>query len=259
MDQSLQDAMKPFLLNQEPVLYLDGSDLKRKANPYPTPALTSRNGGGTDEDRLMSAFDELVSTVRRRALDMGFAVKNEQSLSPLLVGDAPKFYINGTKCIERVANGSNAVCIQDSQDALYTTLTMGFGEEDAIQVFVGFNHRKSKMASYGYVGVSDPISFGFDINDHHINGHDAERSAAPWAPQIPNSEYFIVSVLAKQGVCATMPAEIQGFCHEIPSMHATVEYAERAYLNPVTKTGPSPSEVKPSKVILLQKQKTVVI
>jgi len=252
MDESLQDAMKLYLSNNEPLLYLDGRDLKREANLYPTPPLTSRSGGGTAEDSLMSAFDELVYKVKQRAFDMGFVAMDEQSLAPLLVGEPPKFYINGTKCIERVAHGSKANCIQDSQDALYTTLKMDFGKGDAMQVFVGFNHRKSKMATYGYVGVSATTT-GFDINDQHVNGHDAERSAVPWAPHLPNADYFIVSTLATRGLCATMPSDIQDFCHDMPVLHTAGEYAERAYLNPVTKTGPSPSEVKPSKVLLFKK------
>merc|ERR1712241_1149685 len=78
-------------------------------------------------------------------------------------------------------------------------------------------------------------------------------SAAPWAPRFPNTQNFIVSTLAKKGLCVTMPADIQNFCQEIPVLHSVVQYNERAYLNPVTKTGPSPSEVKPSKVLLFQK------
>lgn len=162
--------------------------------------------------------------------------------------------MKGKERYERVANGSKAVCIQDSQDALYTNLKMGFGKEDAMQVFVGINHRKSKMATYGYVQMLLK-----PINDHHINGHNAERSAAAWAPQIPNGEYFIVSILAKRGLCATMPAEIRAFCQDMPVLHTAVDYNERAYLNPVTKTGPSPSEVQPSKVLLFREQETNLI
>jgi len=227
----IRETAKRYLEHQEPLLYLDGTSRVAVANPYQTPPLRPRIGGGRAERALASTFETLLCEVKKRAFDMGFVHLGEETTLAPMTALGKDFYLNGTRCI---LDGGN--CLQDSQDALYTTASVN---GSTMQVALGVNHRLSQMATYGYIQMG---------GDFSVHDRQSEGSAVPWASQIPNADRFIALIVrSSQNECDEMPADLKPWCYSVSS--SKVGYNERAYLNPVTKTGPDASEMLPTKVI----------
>lgn len=239
-DSNVRDTVKEYLTHREPLLYLDGTKRTSATKPYQTPLLKPRKSGSHTEQDLESTFEAMLCQVKQRAFDMGFvqaAIRGETTLAPLNA-TGENFYLNGTRCI---IDGGN--CVQDSQDALYTTASVPLGAS-TMQVAVGVNHRLSHMATYGYVQYGN-----FSVHDRQSEG-----SAMPWAPQLPKANLFIALIVrSTQEECRELPTDLVKWCDSVSSEQ--VAYNERAYLNPLTQTGPDASELLPTKVLKFEKKR----
>jgi len=236
-DANIRDAVAKYLAHQEPVLYLDGTKRLTEPRPYSTPPLKRRGRGTLGEQSLKSAFEELQCLVKQKAFDMGFVQATEQYETALelmsISGGGHQFYINGTRCIL-----DGGACAQDTQDALYTTGSVPLGANN-MQVVIGINHRLSGMATYGYVTIGGNFS---------VDDRQSEGSAEPWAPDFNHADVFTVLTLrptAKE--CTEMPSDLEKWCYSVSA--DPVGFDERAYLDPVTKTGPAASDLLRTKVL----------
>lgn len=237
-DSGVRDAAIAYMAHTEPLLVLDGSQSQLAPQPFATPPLRNRASGVT-EVYLQGAFEQLVCRIQQRAFDLGFVPtrRNGQSSFVPLTPWGGDFYLNGTRCI---LEGGN--CYQDSPDALYMKGDIGAAR---MQVVVGVNHRVAGTASYGYVTVGN----SFSVHDRQTEG-----SATPWAGDLPEAHLLTAIVMMQdEEACQGLPADIRSWCFNAGD--DDVDYAERAYLNPYTSTGPDKDELMPTTVLRFRRRR----
>jgi len=238
-DPSVQDEAAAYMTHVEPLLVLDGSQSQFDLMPFPTPMLRERTSGNHVELQLQDRYEEFMCRITQHAFDIGFVQTLEDSRDsfvPLTATshEGEEFYLNGTNCI---LHGGN--CLQDSPDALYM---QGVAAAADMQVVVGVNHRLTGTAQYGYVTVGGAFS---------VHDRQSEGSAIPWADSLPEADLFTAfTVMQAEEECDDLPADVRAWCFNVMlDEDASVQYDERAYLNPITSTGPSQDELLPSTVL----------
>lgn len=242
---------KTYLDSREPLLHLDGTSRTTATKPYQMPHHRTRESGNRAEQDLESTFEAMVCQVEQRAYDMGFVQAAVSTLNTSKAvgydGHSLDFYLNGTRCII-----DNGICIQDAQDALYTSGKVPMGV-NTMQVAVGVNHRLSGLATYGYVQFGTASA---------VHDRQSEGSASPWAPRFPDANrFFALIVRSTQEECKELQTtlqiteeEVQKWCTNHSDASEPVHYKERAYLSPVTQTGPDACELLPTKVLQFEKK-----
>ena len=154
-------------------------------------------------------------------------------------------YINGYHCI---AVGAN--CLGDNQDALYLATDMkSFNNtlnSTMLHVIVGLNHNSTGKSVYSNIALYVEGALGPD-GLASVNNFAYQNSAMQWSPAVENANLaFVVTVSFD---CSGDPTCINAAKAGVKNGQA-VGYAERAYLETATKTGPSIAEIVPATLLV---------
>jgi hypothetical protein len=199
-------------------------------DPFSLPPMRPR-GTKTSEAWLKPALDSLIDAVQ--AQYRGLEVGRRRTLTP---------HLSGLTCLKR-----RMPCFGDNSDAVYSIglpIQLNNDPRDFL-VVVGIHHETTGKASSMSLAVyNTPRLMGIA----GVTGDDLLNSADRFLPSHPQRRYLYAYKFARdcQGEphCSIVPTGPLG----VP-LNTMLNFIERAYLEPLTHTGPHPSEIVAPQVL----------
>lgn len=198
--------------------------------PFPLPPERPR-GTETSEAWLKPALNLLIDAVQ--AQYRGLEIKRRRMRTPLL---------SGLMCLKR-----RTPCFGDNSDAVYSVSLPTRLNDDPrdFLVVVGVQHETTGKATFTSLAVyNTPRLMGIAAVTHNELLNSADR----YLPTHPQRRYLYAYKFARhcqsEPYCSVVPTGLLG----VP-IDTRLNLIERAYLEPVTNTGPLPSQIVTPQVL----------
>lgn len=203
------------------------------ADALPAPSARAK-GTTVEEPSLTAALDRLEAAVR--------AAHSSRTIRDLTVTDEPP---DPTACI-----AGTAVCAGDNRDTVYPrTPPFVLGRTDDVYV-LGVDHTVTHHATYANASVYSVEHLAGLVS---VTSRTWSGSASEWLPGDPDaSSLFVWRISRDCGTDAHCLAVPTTECPTGASYATLLDIAFRAYLEPGTGTGPSPSTLILERALLVQ-------
>ncbi|MBX7196537.1 MAG: hypothetical protein K1X94_31075 [Sandaracinaceae bacterium] len=203
------------------------------ADALPAPSARAK-GTTVEEASLTAALDRLEAAVR--------AAHSSRTIRDLTVTDEPP---DPTACI-----AGTAVCAGDNRDTVYPrTPPFVLGRTDDVYV-LGVDHTVTHHATYANASVYSVEHLAGLVS---VTSRTWSGSASEWLPGDPDaSSLFVWRISRDCGTDAHCLAVPTTECPTGASYATLLDIAFRAYLEPGTGTGPSPSTLILERALLVQ-------